>query len=133
MRLVDRLQDRGSDAYRVELSHIPVGIASAVGSENGEAFAVRRPVELVNIHISGRELRDAAGSYVNYGETLLEDFVGDHAGFGDHGQQRIRSTRRIFGEQKGDRFAIRRPGRIGESPGYRGELAGDSVGWSNIE
>ena len=71
---------------------------------------------------SWRTLPDATSTRV---EPLFVNFLVDDAGLGHHGHQRAGGPRSVFGEQKRERFFIRRPGGIGKVAREVGQLARD--------
>ena len=125
---MDFIEAESAGVERVELGDVPVVVAIAVGGDEGEAGAVGRPVEFVDVHVGGRDLAEFAGGEVDEGEALFEEGVLDFAGFGSFGDERAGGAGGVFGEEDGDGFAVGGPARGGEETFYVGEFFGGATG-----
>src|SRR5271166_2336718 len=54
MRLIERLELTAVQMQRVELSDVPVSIASATSGRGRERLAIRGPIEFINVHVRRR-------------------------------------------------------------------------------
>ena len=102
---------------RVELGDPPVVVADAMRGGGGESLAVGRPVVFVDVKVGGRDLAGNTGSGIDNRDALFEDLLFHNALVGSFGLERAGHTRRIFGEEYGNRFAVGRPARMSEIPG----------------
>src|ERR1700691_3530493 len=81
---------------------------------NHQAFAVRRPIEFVNVHILWRNLPNARRIRVDQSEPLLEEFLGDNAFVRSLRHEWPGRACRVFGEKQRDRLPVGRPSWTGE-------------------
>ena len=109
-----RFVDGGRAAFRqidgVDLRDPPVVIARTGRGAGDESFSVRRPIEIVNVQISRRDLADLFGGEVEHRDALIMNRGIDHAGRARRRDQRPAATR-AFNVKKGDLLPVRRPMR----------------------
>ena len=113
-RLVDGFHQAGGGVEHGEFGDVPVVVAVAERGGDDEVQIVGRPIEFVNVGVGGRDLAEFSGGDVDEGEALLEKGVFDFAGFGSLGDERAGGARRVFSEEDGDGFSVRRKLRSGE-------------------
>ena len=73
---------------------------------------VRRPVEVIDVHVGGGDNAKMLRRDVDHRDPLLVDRLLDDADRARHRDQRSCGALRILDEEKRDRFSVRRPARL---------------------
>ena len=107
----------GGDFQGVQPGDVPVVVARAVGGDDGEVFAVGRPVELVDVEVCRGDGACSARVEVDEGQALLLNFFLDYPNLDRAGLDWAGYTGGVLDEQEGDLLPLRRPARLGQMAG----------------
>ena len=114
LRFVNRLHRRCDGVDNAELRD-PVVVVARSGRGDGHHVAiVRRPIEVIDVHVRRRDDAEFLRRDVDDGDALLVDMLLDHADRARHRHERTGGASRVFDQEKGDRLSVRRPARLGE-------------------
>src|ERR1700683_1517653 len=96
--LVDLAHLAALRIHHIETSNPPVRIARTMCRGCRPSLTIGSPVVLVDVHIRGRYLCDMVCAQINCCDTLLKNFLVDHASERRHRLQRARDARHTLDE-----------------------------------